>query len=183
MPRHPHPSDWNRLFDPSRRRRGPIGIFFFFTFLGCLALLFFIGGKYGVREAGKRTAELHATQTPAWGTAYAMGTATSAARMASAQRLSSMPRVVVVDTAGNFRSAPDMVPQTVVGSILQGDRVALLENREVDGHVWYRVRLTQTAGTLARGTEGWVSATLLEVPVVGVSGNPPTATTAPAPAP
>jgi hypothetical protein len=169
MSRDPHPSDWNRLFDPSYRRRGIVGLFSLVILSGCLMVMLFVGGAFGHREVQEHARNLHATQTPAWGAYYEMRTATAVARTATAQQAATPGPVASVANAGNFRSAPELVPQTIVGQVLVGDQVALLENRSVAGHVWYRVRLTQTAGSLPKDTEGWVSQTLLAVASAGTT--------------
>lgn len=184
MPRDPHPSDWNRLFDPAWRRRGPLGMFFFSSFVGSLLLLFLVGGSFGARAVDQRSAVLQATQTPAWATAFAMGTATSVSRTAlSVQRTATAgTQVVAVANAGNFRSAPRLEPATVIGQLAAGDQVRLVENRTEAGHVWYRVQLATTSGGLTAGAEGWVSATLLALDPPAVPGAAPVTNTAiPAP--
>lgn len=172
MPRDPHPSDWNRLFDPAYRRRGPVGLFFFVSFLGCMIVALFMAGSLGKQEVDRSNVALHATQTPAWGTAYARSTATAAVRTAVAMQptATSVP-VAHVANAGNFRSAPQITPSTVLGQLAVGDEVALVENRDVGGHVWYRVRLIKTGGALRRGAEGWISSTLLPASVASASGS------------
>jgi hypothetical protein len=57
--------------------------------------------------------------------------------------------------------------ETVIGQICAGDKVDLLEERTVaDGALWYRIRLTETAGSCTAqrvtvGSVGWASATLI----------------------
>ncbi len=184
MPRDPHPSDWNRLFDPSYRRRGPVGLFFFASFLSCLLAVLFVGASFGKREIDRGNAALYATSTPAWATARAGATATAAARTAIAMRPTApaMPLAQIAN-AGNFRSAPEITPKTVLGQLGAGDQVTLVENRTVGGHVWYRVRLVKTIGSLRSGAEGWISSTLLPAPAAGSAGSSAVSSPGVSPAP
>ncbi|PMP81903.1 MAG: SH3 domain-containing protein, partial [Chloroflexus aggregans] len=68
---------------------------------------------------------------------------------------------------GNIRSAPQVVPATVIGQVCVGDRVELFEERIVDtNNRWYRLRVVETVGRcvperVSAGTEGWVNGQLL----------------------
>ena len=150
-----------------------------------MLLLLLVGGSFGAREVNQRSALLQVTQTPAWGTAYAVGTATSVARTAtSAQRTATAgTQVVAVANAGNFRSAPELVPATIIGQVTVGDQVRLVENRTEAGHVWYRVQLETTSGGLNAGAEGWVSATLLALDTPPATEATPAGNAAISPAP
>jgi endonuclease YncB( thermonuclease family) len=68
-----------------------------------------------------------------------------------------------VINGGNMRSEPRVAPDTVIGQICPGDQVAILEEQAG----WLHFRLTTPAAEchpdhVARSTEGWASATLLE---------------------
>lgn len=76
---------------------------------------------------------------------------------------------VIINNGGNIRSEPRVEPETVLGQVCPGDEFTVLEQTQVDTTVWYRIRVTVLAGNctaqrVAAGTEGWVSALLVNIP-------------------
>lgn len=75
----------------------------------------------------------------------------------------------VVANGGNLRKEPRIAPETVIGQIWTGDEITFLEQSDVDGQVWFRIRVTKAADNrggqgVPVGTDGWASATLLSQP-------------------
>lgn len=161
MSQQPPNSDWDLHFGRNApRRRGPVGLFVVVTlvlvFLGVAAFgLRFGAGRYSDYVAGQRL-----TSTPLWGEYYVGQTATALAQNAPPAG----PTVVAARTtnvvvAGNVRSEPRIAPETVVGQVVVGDVLELLEERAGEGGMWYRVR--RSAEPVV---EGWVSSTLVATP-------------------
>lgn len=162
MPPKAHSSDWDRLFNPSApRRRGPIALFIVVTLSLVFVGVVVAGSGFGVRRYDAYVADLKLTSTPLWGKYYAEQTATAQARQAAVVATPTTGPTRQVIVGGNIRSEPRIAPETVVGQVVAGDAVALLEQRDVDGQTWHRVRLLSTAGSMATNAEGWVSGTLL----------------------
>lgn len=161
MPQQPPNSDWDRYFGRNApQRRGPVGLFIVVTlvivFLGVAAFgLRFGAGRYGDYVAGQRL-----TSTPLWGEYYVGQTATALAQNAPPAAPTVLAtRTTNVIAAGNVRSEPRIAPETVVGQVVGGDVLELLEERVVEGATWYRVR--RSAEPVV---EGWVSSTLVAPP-------------------
>jgi pimeloyl-ACP methyl ester carboxylesterase len=83
--------------------------------------------------------------------------------------MASAAPMVVVEHGGNIRSAPQVTDDTVLGQVCPGDTVAVQEQQQVGGGVWYYVRLEVASGTcdagtqhVVQGTEGWISSVLLD---------------------
>jgi hypothetical protein len=72
-----------------------------------------------------------------------------------------------VNNGGNLRSDTVFEPDTVIGQVCPGDRVAILEEREAEGILWYRIRAAELAADchperVALDTEGWLSSILVD---------------------
>ncbi len=70
---------------------------------------------------------------------------------------------------GNLRSEPRIAPETVVGLVWPGDRVAVYERRQEGATLWLRVRVEAAAADRGGpgaegGAAGWLSALLLSPP-------------------
>jgi hypothetical protein len=111
--------------------------------------------------AANQTAAALATPTPS-----AEPTAEAATPTAALQVIG---RGSVV-SGGNLRSEPVVDAATVIGQICAGDQVEFLEQQTgADGALWYRIRVTTTAGDctpqrVTIGSLGWASSTLLSEP-------------------
>lgn len=163
MTKHTPISDWDRLFAPNApRRRGPIALFISMTLVLCFMAVLLAGARFGASQYSKQSAALQLTATPLWKQYYLDQTATAQARAATAVPTSAPERTGTVGTTANLRSEPRIAPETVVGQLVAGDAVTILEEQIGGDGTWYRVRLTSTAGTLAPGTEGWISSTVLK---------------------
>jgi len=196
VPSKIRPDDWDRLFAPNAPRRGgPLralaNVLLAMLLLGLLAGggIFLVGYRERQAAALSATAAAFQTNVAPGLTASAAPTATTAAQLtatrytiqtatAAAAQGTVVPSAVtpvaglgvgVVVAGGNLRSEPRIAPETVVALIWPGDEVAFLERREVDGRVWYHIRVLQPApdrggeGAPA-GTDGWADATLLSEP-------------------
>jgi Tol biopolymer transport system component len=91
---------------------------------------------------------------------------TDAPTVAPAIEATPSQAVGLVTNGGNLRTEPRIAPQTVIGQVCPGDQVALLESRQVDSTLWYRVRLNQLAkdcdpSRVAVDAEGWLSSLLI----------------------
>lgn len=165
MPKHTPISDWDRLFAPNApRRRGPIALFISMTLVLCFMTVLLVGANFGVNQYNKQSAALALTATPLWKQYYIDQTATALASAAASVPTSAPERTAEVTTTANLRSEPRIAPETVVGQVVAADAVTILEEQIGGDGTWYRVRLTSTGGTLATGTEGWISSTLLKLP-------------------
>lgn len=182
MPAKINPRDWDRLFRPGAPRRGgPLRALA--NVLIALLVIGIIGGgaifglQYGVRQR-QASATAQAEQV-ATGNAATFATRTaralSQASSASTAAPTGVPTAAAilgngsVLAAGNLRSEPRVATDTVLGQICISDAIAFLEQQTVDGGVWYRIRVTQTAADctpqrVPAGTEGWASSTLLSAP-------------------
>ncbi len=84
-----------------------------------------------------------------------------------------IPADRTIVNGGNLRSAPQIVPETVIGQVCPGDQVATLD---VQGE-WVRVRLLTPAADCvdtraAAGSDGWVSSALTVVQAPRAAGTP-----------
>jgi hypothetical protein len=74
-----------------------------------------------------------------------------------------------VINGGNLRTEPRIAPDTVIGQVCPGDSAVVLENQQVEGIQWYRIRVTTLAEDcvperVPSDTEGWLSSVLLSIP-------------------
>jgi hypothetical protein len=182
VPSKIRPGDWDRLFAPNASRRGgPLRALMTMLITLVLIVVVAAGGLYLVRYRAQQTASLIATATAVAPTIQARETQTAAAvanatatRVAqrTATVVAAQPQILGVGTVtngGNLRSEPRVAPETVLGLVWPGDEIAFLEQRDVDGQVWFRIRVTREAGNrggqgVPATTEGWASATLLSQP-------------------
>jgi hypothetical protein len=72
-----------------------------------------------------------------------------------------------VNNGGNLRSDTAFAADTVIGQVCPGDRVAILQEREAEGILWYQIRVTELAADchperVALDTEGWLSSILVD---------------------
>ena len=179
MPGKIRNDDWERLFGPNvPRRGGPLQV------LGHVLLaLVLIGGlvtgtmfllRYQAEQ--QQTAVVRATTLAA--TTNPLATATTVARtatavaQATAQAVVTQPTVVPelgrgqVIRGGNLRREPVVDETNVLGLIWPGDEISFLEQRDVNGQTWFRVRIMNAAANrggqgVDPGIEGWASGTLL----------------------
>lgn len=163
MAQKTHSSDWDRLFNPNApRRRGPIALFITVSLAICFLGVVMLGSGFGANKYGEYVEARALTATPLWKEYYAQQTAT-----AQAQNITPVPttpaetRASVVN-GGNLRSEPRVAPETIVGQVVPGDVVVLLENSTVEGGIWHRVRVVEPKGAVPAGTEGWISELLLK---------------------
>lgn len=188
MPSKIRPDDWDKLFAPGAPRRGGplrtlVNVILAVTFVALL-----VGGAaFVLNYSNQQRATAQALATAAMATAAPQQTATAeAASLATATRYAIRtataiarltPQVAgepaigigVVTRSGNLRSEPLVADTTVIGLIWAGDEVTLLEQRDVDGQTWFRVRLDRPAQNrsgegVAAGSSGWASALLLSQP-------------------
>lgn len=181
MPAKTDPRDWERLFN-RRQRRGPLSIVLRALVGGLLVL-----GLIGATPLIMNQIELARVTTTQTQIALQTREARATIRQAATQSAIPLftPTIAVTPTAtptltpepilgraqvvrgGNIRSAPKVVPATVIGQVCVGDRVELFEERIVDANNrWYRLRVVETVGNcvperVSAGTEGWVSGQLL----------------------
>ncbi len=175
------PGDWDRLFAPNAPRRGgPLRALGTLLLIGLVLALVSVGATYAINLRERQVAASIATATsfaatnvPAQTAAAIAETATFDARMAArtataVAKPTPVPILGVgaVNRNGNLRREPRVAPETVIGQIWVGDQIEFLEQRDVGGQPWYRVRITRPAPSrggegVAAGTEGWASASLL----------------------
>lgn len=182
MPSKIRNDDWERLFGPhAPRRGGPLQVFG--GVVATLALLgaFAVGVQFLLqyREQQQVTARANATVIAA--TAYPRATQTAVARTATAQAMIAAQTVVAEPTAiagigtgtvtrgGNLRREPQISDTNIVGLIYPGDEIAFLEQRDLEGQVWYRVQVLKPAADrpaagVNAGEQGWASSLLLSQP-------------------
>jgi len=72
----------------------------------------------------------------------------------------------IIVNGGNLRTEPVVAPRTVVGQVCPGDKVAILNKQQVNGTLWYYVRLEEEATScdpsrVYVGMTGWVSSLLV----------------------
>lgn len=190
MPSKIRPGDWDYYFGPKAPRRGgPLRALSNLLIFGVVLSLLGVGGAFALRSYGEQQARVQQTavavatnnvlelqsrtaralSTREARTAVAAQQQTSAATAAATPSPPAALGVGAVVAGGNLRSEPRVVPETVIGLIFPGDEVAFLEQQQVAGGPWFRIRVTKAAaargdGAVAEGTEGWASATLLSAP-------------------
>jgi Bacterial SH3 domain len=178
MPAKMNPNDWDRLFAPNAPRPGgPIGAAINILLIGVVLAIVTFGTQYFFAQREAQIAGqianatlVAATSIPQQTEAAVAFTATEAARVETATARANPTAAPVlgigaVNQGGNLRSQPVISPETVVGLIWQGDQIQFLEQRDVDGQPWYRIRITRLAPNRGEGvavnSEGWASASLL----------------------
>jgi hypothetical protein len=184
MPAKIHPSDWDVLFAPNAPRRGgPLRALVNIVVLSVVVTVAVFGTMYVLaqRDAQAKRAIANASavaatvqpQQTATAVAVAAATATHQAERAAtavAQPTSAPAPAILgigaVNRGGNLRSDTRIADDTVVGLIWPGDQIEFLEQRDVDGQPWYRIRITALAPNrggdgVPVGSEGWASASLL----------------------
>jgi hypothetical protein len=72
-----------------------------------------------------------------------------------------------VNNGGNLRSDTVFADDTVIAQVCPGDQVAILEERNAEEILWYRIRVTELAADChperaALDTEGWLSSILVD---------------------
>ena len=163
MPKHAHSSDWELFFGPhAPRRKGPIAMFVTMTLVLCFVALLGVGTTFGARRYEQYTAAQALTATPLWKEYYIQQTATAQAKTAPTPAPTGP--AATVNAVGNLRTEPRIAPQTVMGQLAAGDRVAVLEQQAVADATWYRVRVETTGGAIKPATEGWINGSLLTLP-------------------
>jgi hypothetical protein len=196
VPSKIRPDDWDRLFAPNAPRRGgPLrtlgNILLFVLVLGLVGggATFLLGYREQQVASANATAVAFQTLVAPGLTATAAPTATAAAQLTAtrytiqtatvaAEQGTVVPAAVtpvaglgigLVTAGGNLRSEPRIASDTVVGLIWPGDEVVFVEQREVEGQLWFRIQVLQPAASRAgegvpAGSDGWASATLLTQP-------------------
>jgi hypothetical protein len=175
-----NPSDWDRLFAPDARRRGgPLRALANVLITFIVIALLGAGSAFAVSYRNQQLAAASATATAVAPTLIARATQTAAAvANATATRLAARTATAVakqptpvtgigngvVINGGNLRK--EAPRGEVIGLIWAGDQVALLQEQQVGGQSWFRIRLVQPAPNrggegVAPGTEGWASGTLI----------------------
>lgn len=166
MPHKAHPSDWDRVMSPQARpRRGPVALLIIMALtIGFLVFISWSAG-HGLRRYQQYQVALALTATPLWAEYYAQQTATAQTGSAATALPAPLPDTIgsVIGTA-NLRSEPRVAPETILGVLEAGDRVAVLETHTVEDQVWHRISLRETSGAVAPGTEGWINGALLATP-------------------
>jgi hypothetical protein len=182
------PRDWDRLFRPNAPRRGgPLRALANVLILGVVLALLGGGGVLAARQidvarqAAAETAIVEATfvaETLLGYTATTVSRTAEAAAAVATAEAAVTPTVVTetvlgrssVTNAGNLRSEPLVLPETVIGQICAEDQVDILEERLVgDGSLWYRIRVISVSGPctdqrVSLGSIGWASSTLIAPP-------------------
>lgn len=184
MPSKIQPSDWDRLFAPNAPHRGgPLRALI--NVLITALVLILIGGAavYLTRYRSQQVANVIAAATTLAATNQPLATQTAVALLQVRQRATATHEaqltatvqagqpppalgVGAVERGGNLRKEPRVAPDTVVGLIWPGDQIAFLEQSDVGGQPWFRIKITKAADNrggpgVPVGTEGWASATLL----------------------
>jgi hypothetical protein len=102
-------------------------------------------------------------------TRFAIRTATAIARQTPETTPEATLGAGVVTRGGNLRSEPKVADSTVVGLLWAGDQITFLEQRDVGGQTWFRVRVTKPSANRSGdgvpvGTAGWASSVLVSKP-------------------
>ena len=177
------PGDWDRLFAPNAPRRGgPLRALVNVLVTILVLVLISAGSVFAVRYRNEQVASMTATQQVLAPTLIAAATARAAAATATvearvaartATAVAKQPTPVpslgagLVTNGGNLRAEPPR--GNVIGLLWVGDEVTFLQEQQVGGQTWFRIRLLKPAATrggdgVAPGTEGWASGTLLTLP-------------------
>jgi hypothetical protein len=183
VPAKIHPGDWDRLFAPNAPRRGgPLRALVNVLITIIVITLLGAGGAFAIRYRNDQIASQIATATAIAPTRAAIQTQTAdAIANATATRVASRTATAVagqptpepmigvgtVASGGNLRQEPPN--GAVIGLIWPGDEITFLQEQQVGGQTWFRIRLVQPAANrggegVAAGTVGWASATLLSPP-------------------
>lgn len=177
------PGDWDRLFAPNAPRRGgPLRALANVLITAVVIILVGAGSVFAVRYRNEQIASLTATQQAIAPTLIAQATARAAAATATvearaasgtATAIAKHPTPVpslgagLVTNGGNLRA--EAPRGDVIGLLWAGDEVTFLQEQQVGGQTWFRIRLVKPAANrggegVAPGTEGWASGTLLTLP-------------------
>jgi hypothetical protein len=177
------PGDWDRLFAPNAPRRGgPLRALVNVLTTLLVIVLIGAGSVFAVNYRNQQIASQNATAQVVRPTLIAQATARAAAATATvearfaartATAIAKQPTPVpslgagLVTNGGNLRKEPPR--GEVVGLLWAGDEVTFLQEQQVGGQTWFRIRLVRPAPNrggegVAPGTEGWASATLLSQP-------------------
>jgi hypothetical protein len=197
VPAKIHPGDWDRLFAPNAPRRGgPLRALVNVLITIIMITLLGVGGVFAIKYRNDQIASQIATATAIAPTIaliqtqraaeIANATATRvASRTATAIAKQPTPEALIgagiVTSGGNLRrEAP---AGAVIGLLWEGDEVNLLQEQQVGGQTWFRIRLIKPAPNrggdgVAAGTVGWASGSLLSPPTP-VPTAAPVATPAP----
>ncbi len=163
MPRKPHPSDWDRYFGSRPyRRRGPLGLLTLTLLSGVMISAIVLLSQVAFRARTAKVTQLEATATVLWATAYAEQTKTAAPTATTTPTVTPTPQLLPigqVTNGGNLRSAPRIAAGNILGQLVAGDQVDILESQPN----FYHVRVAKTTGQVVVGTEGWVASSLLTV--------------------
>ena len=191
MPAKIRPSDWDRLFAPNAPRRGgPLRALVNVLITIVLIALLSAGGVYAVNYRNKQIADANATATAIAPTIVAIQTQTALAiANATATRVAQRTATAIakqptpesslgtgtVTNGGNLRK--DAPRGEVVGVLWVGDQVTFLQEQQVGGQTWFRIRLVKPAPDrggpgAAAGAVGWASATLLSQPTPAATPKP-----------
>jgi len=176
-----NPNDWDRLFRSGAPRRGGPLRALANLLLICAAVGLVGGGAFFALRFGFTRAQQSAAQTAALiSTSNAEVLAGRTATALAATAATPVPTAEATPTlavaqpigrssvlnGGNLRSEPLLADTTVIGQICAGDQLDVLEQREVDGSLWYRIRVTEvgancTAQRVTIGSLGWANSSLL----------------------
>jgi len=183
VPAKIHPGDWDRLFAPNAPRRGgPLRALVNVLITIIMITLLGVGGVFAINYRNNQIASQIATATAiaptialiqtqraaeitnATATRVASRTATAIAKQPTPEPLIGAG---VVTSGGNLRrEAP---AGAVIGLLWAGDEVNFLQEQQVGGQTWFRIRLIKPAPNrggdgVAAGTVGWASGSLLSQP-------------------
>lgn len=168
MPLKTDPNDWERLFAPNAPRRGgPLQVLGYTLIALILLATIGIGTGFALMRRDEQAATAIANATMAAATLQPQQTAEAQAATATADaKKNTVIGLGSVLQGGNVRTEPRVAPETLKGLTWPGDEIAVLEQRDVDGLRWYRVRITRVAANrggegMPVNSEGWVAASLV----------------------
>lgn len=171
--------DWERLFGPhAPRRGGPLRVLANVLLAVVIIAALGAGTVFLLRYRDQQQVIARANATALAATMQPLATATTlaqtqtAAAVIAAQTAAAQPTAVgglgvsLISQGGNLRREPAIADDNIIGLLWAGDEVALLEQRDIGGQVWYRVQVLTPAANragegAAAGVEGWASALLL----------------------
>ncbi|MFL5806426.1 MAG: SH3 domain-containing protein [Roseiflexaceae bacterium] len=191
MPAKIHPGDWDRLFAPNAPRRGgPLRALVNVLLTIIIITLLGVGGVFAINYRNNQIATQAATATAIAPTIAAIRTQTAEAKAnATATYVTSRTATAIakqptpepslgagiVVSGGNLRQEPP--GGAVIGLIWPGDEVFYIQEQQVGGQTWFRIRLIKPASNrsgegVAAGTVGWASGTLVSPPTPVVTPAP-----------